>query len=60
MDTNFQMLAYFLHLLSIKHCLVQFWAKFGGSTANMKYLGALQTFRQSRNESKFKHNFAIF
>ena len=53
------MLAYFLNLLSIKHYLVQFSAKFGASTANIKRMGALQTFRQSRNESKFLHNFAI-
>ena len=56
MVTNLQMLAYFSNLLIIKQYLVQFWA----STTNIKCMGALQTFRQSRNESKFQHNFAIF
>ena len=59
MVNNLQLLAYFLNLLSIKHYLVQFWAKFGASTSNIKCMGVSQTFRQSRNESKFQHNFAI-
>ena len=60
MVINLQMLTYFLNLLSIKHYLVQFWAKFWASTVNIESMGVLQTFRQSRNESKFQHNFAIF
>ena len=60
MVTNLQMLAYFLNLLSIKHYLVQFWAKFWASTVNIKCYGILQTFRHSRNESKFQHNSSIF
>ena len=54
------MLAYFLNMLSIKHYLVQFYAKLWASTTNIKCMGVLQTFRQSRNESKFQHSFAIF
>ena len=60
MVTNLHMLAYFLNLLSIKHYLVQFWAKFWASTVNIKCMGILQTFRQSQNESKFQHNSSIF
>ena len=58
MVTNLQMLTFFLNL-SIKHCLVQFWAKFWASVS-IKCMGVLQTFRQSRNESKFQHNFPYF
>ena len=60
MVTNLQTLAYFLNLLSIEHYLVQFWAKFGASTGNIKCMNILQTFRQSRNESKFQPNSSIF
>ena len=60
MVTNLHMLAYFLNLLSIEHYLVQFWAKFYSSTANIKVMGILQTFRQSQNESKFQQNSSIF
>ena len=60
MVTNRHMLGYFLNLLSIECYLGQFLVKFGASTANIKCIKALQTFRQSRNESKFQHNFAIF
>ena len=60
MATNLQMLAYFLNMLSIKHYLVPFLAKCWASTANIKGMGALQTFSQSRNESRFQHNFAMF
>ena len=61
MATNLQMLAYFLNLLSIKHYLVPFLVKYWASTANIKCMGgALQTFSESRNESKFQHNFAMF
>ena len=60
MVTNLQMLAYFLNLLSIKHYLVQFLANLWAIAANIKCMGVLQTFRQSRNESKFQHIFAIF
>ena len=60
MVTNLQMLAYFLNLLSIEHYLVQFWAKFGASTVNIKCMSILQTFRQSRNESKFQPIFPYF
>ena len=60
MVTKLQMLAYFLNLLSIEHNLVQFWVKFGASTVNIKCMGILQTFRQSRNESKFQSNSSIF
>ena len=58
MVTNLQMLAYFLNL-SIEHYLVQFWAKFGATTVNIKCMSILQTFRQSRNESKFQPNASI-
>ena len=60
MVTNLQMLAYFLNLLSIEHYLVQFWTKFEASTANIEYMGILQTFGQSQNESKFQSNSSIF
>ena len=60
MVTNLQMLVYFLNLLSIEHYLVQFWAKFWASTANIKCMGILHTFWHSRNESKFQHNSSIF
>ena len=60
MVTNLQMLAYFLNLLSIEHYLVQFWAKFEASTTNIEYMGILQTFGQSQNESKFQSNSSIF
>ena len=60
MVTNLQMLVYFLNLLSIEHYLVQVWAKFWASTANIKCMGILQTFWQSRKESKFQPNFSIF
>ena len=59
MVTNLRMLAYFLNLLYIDHCLVQFLTKLLASTANIKCMGVLQTFRQSQNESKFEHNFDI-
>ena len=60
MVTNLQVLAYFWNVLSIEHYLVQFWAKFEASTANIKCMGFLQTFRQSPNESKFQPNSSIF
>ena len=60
MVTNQQMIAYFLKLLSIEHYLVQFWAKFEASTANINCMGILQTFGQSQNESKFQPNSSIF
>ena len=60
MVTNLQMLVYFLNLLSIEHYLVQFLAKFGASTVNIKCMSILQTFRQSRNESKFQPDSSIF
>ena len=60
MVTNLQMLAYFVNLLSIEQYLVQFWAKFEASTANIKCMGILQTFKQSQNESKCQPNSSIF
>ena len=50
----------YLNLLSNKHYLVHFLAKLQASTANIKGMDVLQTFRQSLNESKFKHNSSIF
>ena len=41
MVTNLQMLAYFVNMLPIKHYLVQFWAKLGASTVNIKYMSIL-------------------
>ena len=60
MVTNLQMSAYVLNLLSIAHYLVQFWAKLRASTENIKCMSILQTFRQSRNESKFQPNSSIY
>ena len=50
----------FLKLCYNKHFLVQFLAKFWASTANIKGMVALQTFRQSQNESTFEHSSSIF
>ena len=60
MVTNLQMVAHFLNLFSNEHYLVQFLAKLWASTANIKGIGVLQTFRQSQNQSKFQHNSSIF
>ena len=60
MVTNLQIFAYFWNLLSIKHYLVQVWVKFWASTANIKRMGVLQTFKQSPIESKFQHISATF
>ena len=53
MVTNLQMLAYFLNLLSIKHYLVQFWAKFWNSTANIKWMGVLQILDSPEMKANF-------
>ena len=50
----------FLNLCSKKHWLMQFLAKFWASTINIKGMVALQTFRQSQNESTFQRNSSIF
>ena len=50
----------FLNLFSNKHYLVQFLAKLWASTANIKGMGVLQSFRQSQNDSKFTQNSSIF
>ena len=50
----------YLNLFSNKHYLVQFLAKLWASTANIKGMGVLQSFRQSQNESKFTQNSSIF
>ena len=60
MVTNLHMVAHFLNLISNKYYLVQFFAKLWASTANIKGMGVLQTFRQFRNKSKFQHNSYIF
>ena len=53
MVTNLQMLAYFLNLLSIEHYLVQFWAKFGASTVNIKCMSILQTLDSLEMKANF-------
>ena len=53
MVTNLHMLVYFLNLLSIEHYLVQFWAKFWASTANIKCMGILQTFWSLEMKANF-------
>ena len=60
MVNSLQVVAYFLNLWTNKHYLVQFLAKLWASTANMKGVVVLQTFRQSQNESTFQHNSSIF
>ena len=60
MVTNLQVSPYFLNLLSIEHYLVQFWAKLEASTAKIKFMGILQTFKQSQKESTFQPNSSIF
>ena len=60
MVTRLQVAAHFLNLCSYKHEFVQFLAKFWASTANIKDMVALQTFRQSQNDSTFQHNSSIF
>ena len=60
MVTSLQVEAHFFNLCSNKHLLVQFLAKFWASTANIKGMVALQTFRQSQNESTFEHISSIF
>ena len=51
MVNSFQVVAHFLNLWTDKHYLVQFLAKLWASTAKMKGVMVLQTFRQSQNES---------
>ena len=60
MATSLQMAAHFFNLCSNKHQLLQFLAKFWASTAHIKGMVALQTYRQSQNESTFQHNSSIF
>ena len=61
MVTSLQVAAHFLNLFSNKHhYVVQFLAKFWASTAKIKGMVVLQTFRQSQNESTFQNNSSIF
>ena len=46
MVTNLHVIAHFLNLISNKQYLVQFLDKLWASTANIKGMGVLQTFRQ--------------
>ena len=48
-----------LNLCSNKHYLVQFCAKLWTTTANIKGMMVLQTFKQFQNESTFQHNSSI-
>ena len=47
MVNSLQVVAHFLNLWTNKHYLVQFLAKLWASTAKMKGMVVLQTFRQS-------------
>ena len=60
MVTSLQAIAHFLNLCFNKHYLVQFKAKLRFTTANIKGMVVLQTFRQFRNESTFQHNSSLF
>ena len=60
MVNSLQVVAHFLNLRTNKHYLVQFFAKLWASTAKMKGVVVLQTFRQFQNESIFQHNSSIF
>ena len=60
MVTSLQVAAHFLNLFSNKHYVVHFLAKFWASTAKIKGMVVLQTFRQSQNESTFQNNSSIF
>ena len=60
MVTSLQVVAHIFDLCSIKDYLVQFLAKSWASTANIKGMVVLQTFRQFQNESTFQHNSSIF
>ena len=60
MISSLQVVAHFLNLYFSKHYYVQFLAKLWASTANIKGMGVLRTFRQSQNDSTFQHNSSIF
>ena len=60
MVNSLQVVALFFNLWTNKHYLVQIWAKLWASTAKLKGVVVLQTFRQSQNESTFQHNSSIF
>ena len=67
MVTNLHMLAYSLNLLSIKHYLVQFWAKFWtllrtlSAWASYKLLDSLQlkAFIEPMNRNKFNITYLL-
>ena len=61
MVNSLQVGAHFFKICELtSNCLVQFLAKLWASTAKMKGVVVLQTFRQSQNESTFQHNSSIF
>ena len=60
MVNSLHVVAYFLNLWTNNHYLVQFLAKLWASTARIKGVVVLQTFRQSQNESTFQQNSSIF
>ena len=60
MVNSLQLVAHFLNLWTNKQYLVQFLEKLWASTAKMKGVVVLQTFRQFQNESTFQHNSSIF
>ena len=59
MVTNPQTAAKFLNLFHNKHYIVTFFAKLWASIAIIWGMEVLQTFRESQNKSKFKHNSSI-